>query len=96
MNQVVIAQDQKSVNIGAGNRWGNVYGPLDDQNLAMVGGRVSSVGAAGLLTGGTLNAIDSDTHAYIHKAAYPIFPAVMASPVTTSTVTKWSSEMERS
>ncbi|KAF1961658.1 FAD-binding domain-containing protein [Byssothecium circinans] len=52
MNHVNLSDDRKSVSIGPGNRWGNVYGILDEQNLAMIGGRVSSVGAAGLLTGG--------------------------------------------
>jgi FAD/FMN-containing dehydrogenase len=52
MNQVVVSDDQKIVQIGAGNRWGNVYPTLDDLGLTMIGGRVSGVGAGGLITGG--------------------------------------------
>jgi hypothetical protein len=52
MNEVVIASDKSRVTVGAGNRWGNVFPLLDDQNLAMVGGRVNPVGVAGLVTGG--------------------------------------------
>ncbi|KAF2864779.1 hypothetical protein BDV95DRAFT_632739 [Massariosphaeria phaeospora] len=55
MNQVTVAGDQKTVSIGAGNRWGNVYGTLDKLDLAMVGGRVTPVGAGGLLTGGGIS-----------------------------------------
>ena len=54
MNSVTIASDQQSAVLGAGNRFGNAYTPLSEQNLAMVGGRLTSVGAAGLLTGGKL------------------------------------------
>lgn len=52
LNQVTVSSDQKTVSVGPGNRWGKVYGVLDDLNLAMVGGRLSQVGVAGLLTGG--------------------------------------------
>ncbi|PVI05025.1 FAD-binding domain-containing protein [Periconia macrospinosa] len=52
MNSVAIASDQQSAVLGAGNRFGNAYKPLSEQDLAMVGGRLTSVGAAGLLTGG--------------------------------------------
>ena len=47
-----LSSNRKTVSIGAGNRWGNIYRVLEEQDLVMVGGRVSSVGAAGLLTGG--------------------------------------------
>lgn len=53
MNSVTVSGDQKTVSFGPGNRWGNIYGVLDDLDVAMVGGRVSPVGSAGLLTGGT-------------------------------------------
>ncbi|PSN74047.1 FAD-binding domain-containing protein [Corynespora cassiicola Philippines] len=52
MNSVTVSNDQSYVSIGPGNRWGNVYGPLDELDLAMVGGRVTPVGTAGLITGG--------------------------------------------
>jgi hypothetical protein len=54
MNNVAVSGDKKIVSIGSGNRWGNVYTKLDQQDLVMVGGRVTQVGVGGLLTGGTL------------------------------------------
>ena len=52
MNQVVVSSDLKKVGIGSGNRWGNIYPTLDNLNVAMVGGRLSPVGAGGLIIGG--------------------------------------------
>ncbi|KAL5419943.1 hypothetical protein PMIN03_000161 [Paraphaeosphaeria minitans] len=52
LNQVTVSSDQKTVSVGPGNRWGNVYNTLDALNVAMVGGRLSQVGVAGLVTGG--------------------------------------------
>lgn len=52
MNQVEVSEDQKIVSIGPGNRWGNIYPTLDEMGVAMVGGRASGVGTAGLITGG--------------------------------------------
>ncbi|KAF2198776.1 FAD-binding domain-containing protein [Delitschia confertaspora ATCC 74209] len=52
MNDVVIDAGNKAITFGPGNRWGNIFPKLDDQDLAMVGGRVSTVGTAGLITGG--------------------------------------------
>ncbi|OAF99199.1 oxidoreductase FAD-binding protein [Paraphaeosphaeria sporulosa] len=52
LNQVTVSSDQKTVSVGPGNRWGNVYSTLDALNVAMVGGRLSQVGVAGLVTGG--------------------------------------------
>jgi FAD/FMN-containing dehydrogenase len=42
----------KIASLGAGERLGSVYEKLGAQGLAVVGGRVSSVGVAGLITGG--------------------------------------------
>ena len=53
LNQVIVSSDQKIVSLGPGNRWGNVYPRLDSLGLAMVGGRVPTVGVGGLVTGGT-------------------------------------------
>jgi hypothetical protein len=38
--------------IGAGLIWDDVYAALDQQNVAVLGGRVTGVGVAGFLTGG--------------------------------------------
>ncbi|KAF2196370.1 FAD-binding domain-containing protein [Delitschia confertaspora ATCC 74209] len=42
----------KAITFGPGDRWGRIFGTLDELSLAMVGGRVSTVGTAGLITGG--------------------------------------------
>lgn len=59
LNQVEVATDKKTVNIGPGNRWVNIYPKLDDLDLIMVGGRVSPVGVGGLVTGGMCISISS-------------------------------------
>lgn len=55
LNQITVASNRKSVDIGPGNRWGNVYSQLDAQGLATSGGRVAIVGAGGLITGGGIS-----------------------------------------
>lgn len=50
--QVDVSTDRKKTSIGPGNRWGDIYSKLDAQGLAIPGGRVASVGAGGLITGG--------------------------------------------
>lgn len=52
LNEVTVSSNKKTVRIGPGNRWGDVYLKLDALNLATSGGRVSIVGAGGLITGG--------------------------------------------
>jgi FAD/FMN-containing dehydrogenase len=52
LNGVNIAEDEKSVKIGAGLRWLDVYTALERENLTVVGGRVSDVGVGGLTLGG--------------------------------------------
>ena len=52
LSGVTLSEDEKSVFIGAGERWRNVYQTLDKKKLATVGGRVSKVGVAGLILGG--------------------------------------------
>ncbi|KAI0601066.1 FAD-binding domain-containing protein [Biscogniauxia sp. FL1348] len=55
MVQVVPSADQKTVTIGPGNTWFDVYSTLEAYNLTMVGGRVASVGVGGLLLGGGIS-----------------------------------------
>ncbi|KAH7115121.1 oxidoreductase FAD-binding protein [Dendryphion nanum] len=52
MKQVTVSSDGKLVSIGPGNRWIDIYPKLDELNLAMIGGRASGVGSAGLILGG--------------------------------------------
>ncbi|XP_014560919.1 hypothetical protein COCVIDRAFT_22907 [Bipolaris victoriae FI3] len=54
-DKVVLAEDKKSVGIGAGCRWIDVYAALERDGLAVVGGRNSAVGVAGLTLGGGLS-----------------------------------------
>ncbi|KAL8858221.1 MAG: hypothetical protein Q9178_005233 [Gyalolechia marmorata] len=50
--QVDVSPDRKTTSIGPGNRWADIYLKLDAQGLAIPGGRVATVGAGGLITGG--------------------------------------------
>lgn len=53
--QVVLSKDKKTVEIGMGLTWLDVYKALDEHGLAVTGGRVPSVGVPGLLLGGGLS-----------------------------------------
>jgi FAD/FMN-containing dehydrogenase len=53
MNKVTVSKDRKSVQVGAGAVWLDVYRAVEAEDLLVVGGRVADVGVGGLLTGGT-------------------------------------------
>ncbi|KAG9188967.1 hypothetical protein G6011_05835 [Alternaria panax] len=53
--QVVPAENGRSVLIGAGCKWIDVYSCLEKQGLAVAGGRNSAVGVSGLTLGGGLS-----------------------------------------
>lgn len=55
LNSIEVANDGTTVRIGAGNVWGDIYTTLEQQGLAVVGGRVADVGIGGLTLGGELN-----------------------------------------
>jgi FAD/FMN-containing dehydrogenase len=55
LNQITVSEDKSTVSIGPGNRWINVSEALDPQGLAVVGGRVASVGVSGLTLGGGIS-----------------------------------------
>ncbi|KAF2663237.1 FAD-binding domain-containing protein [Microthyrium microscopicum] len=55
LNQIDIAADKKIAKIGPGNRWGAVFEAVEKEGMAVAGGRMSSVGVGGLLTGGGLS-----------------------------------------
>jgi len=42
----------QTVDLGAGLLWGDVYSGLQSHNITVIGGRVSTVGVAGLILGG--------------------------------------------
>ena len=52
INAVTVSKDNTVASVGAGAVWGNVYQKMDSLGLAVVGGRGSSIGVGGLLTGG--------------------------------------------
>ena len=52
LNDVEIAKDRKSVKVGGGGKWFDVYSKLDPHGLTVLGGRVSIVGVGGFLLGG--------------------------------------------
>ncbi|KAI1104938.1 FAD-binding domain-containing protein [Jackrogersella minutella] len=52
---VVPSADRKSVAIGPGNTWADVYTALESFNLTMAGGRSAKVGVSGLLLGGGIS-----------------------------------------
>jgi FAD/FMN-containing dehydrogenase len=47
-----ISDDRKSVVVGPGHTWGQVYKYLEQYNVAVAGGRLAPVGVPGLLLGG--------------------------------------------
>lgn len=55
LNQVKVSPDRKTVDVGPGNRWLDVYDTLEKQGLIVVGGRASIVGVGGLTTGGGIS-----------------------------------------
>ncbi|KAI0173413.1 FAD-binding domain-containing protein [Hypoxylon sp. FL1284] len=55
LNSVVLSGDKKTVKVGPGNRWQDVYEALVPQGLIVVGGRVGPVGVGGLTLGGGLS-----------------------------------------
>jgi FAD/FMN-containing dehydrogenase len=51
INEVAVSQNKTVASVGAGAIWGDVYRKMDSLGLAVVGGRGSSIGVGGLLTG---------------------------------------------
>jgi len=52
LNTIEIADDEKSVKVGSGNRWEKIFAPLSEKGLHAVGGRDPGIGAGGYLLGG--------------------------------------------
>ncbi|KAH8655080.1 hypothetical protein BGZ60DRAFT_472959 [Tricladium varicosporioides] len=55
LNVVKLSRDGTTVAVGPGNRWEDVYTPLDPMNLTVVGGRSRTVGVGGLLLSGGMS-----------------------------------------
>lgn len=49
LNQLKLSSDKKTLAVGPGNRWLDVYSFLTPHNLAVVGGRVSSSTGLGMI-----------------------------------------------
>jgi hypothetical protein len=58
--QCVLSEDKKTVDVGLGLRWLDVYKALDPYDVAVTGGRVPPVGVSGLLLGGGLSFQNSE------------------------------------
>lgn len=52
MNKTTYVPDGQIAQIQAGSRWREVYGALEPYGVTVGGGRTSTVGVAGFLTGG--------------------------------------------
>jgi FAD/FMN-containing dehydrogenase len=52
MNDIVIHEDSKTVEIGAGLTWLDVYRFLTPKGINVVGGRLAKIGVAGFMLGG--------------------------------------------
>jgi FAD/FMN-containing dehydrogenase len=55
LNSIKLSSDKKSVTIGAGSRWADVYRSLEAEHLTVIGGRVATVGVGGVILGGKLS-----------------------------------------
>ena len=54
LNEIHVSRDRTLTRVGAGNHWIDVYSKLEEQHLAVIGGRVAGIGVGGLTLGGTL------------------------------------------
>ena len=52
IDKVSVNAEGNVTSVGAGSVWGDVYRAMDAKKLTVVGGRGSSIGVGGLLTGG--------------------------------------------
>ncbi|KAM0262156.1 hypothetical protein ACHAQJ_001899 [Trichoderma viride] len=60
LKDIRVSEDRKSVSVGGGCRFGEVYSKLETYGLGCVGGRVSSVGVGGLTMGGGISFFSSE------------------------------------
>ncbi|KAE8374065.1 hypothetical protein BDV26DRAFT_296330 [Aspergillus bertholletiae] len=55
LNQLKLSEDKSTVALGPGLKWLDVYGGLDEHQVTVTGGRVTTVGVSGLLLGGGIS-----------------------------------------
>lgn len=77
LSQVEVTDDHKTVNVGPGNRWVDVYKGLEPYGLTVVGGRLGVVGVPGLLLGGGVSFFGNEYGwASANIASYTVCPVV--------------------
>ncbi|KAF1847782.1 FAD-binding domain-containing protein [Cucurbitaria berberidis CBS 394.84] len=59
MSKIALSADKKIASFQPGHTWFDIYTALEAENLAVVGGRVSSVGVGGLTLGGGISYFSS-------------------------------------
>ena len=52
LDHINVADDRRTVTLGPGNRWLNVYAATESFGITVVGGRTANVGVGGFLLGG--------------------------------------------
>lgn len=55
LNEISLNEDKSVASVGPGNNWGQVYKALEPHGVSVIGGRLSSIGVGGLLTGGGIS-----------------------------------------
>ncbi|OSS47427.1 hypothetical protein B5807_07492 [Epicoccum nigrum] len=55
LNKVSVSSDKKTVDVGPGNRWVDVYTAIEQHGVGVAGGRMAPVGVPGLILGGGIN-----------------------------------------
>lgn len=55
MKDIILSNDRKIASVEPGNTWFDVYHQLEPENLAVIGGRVASIGIGGLTLGGGIS-----------------------------------------
>lgn len=55
MNGVEVSEDRKTVKIGAGALWSEVYEVVEKEGSLVVGGRGANIGVGGFILGGRVD-----------------------------------------
>ncbi|KAF2460944.1 putative oxidoreductase [Lineolata rhizophorae] len=55
LSQIEVTRDRQVASLGAGLKWGPVYRELEKMGLTVAGGRVSTIGVAGVALGGGMS-----------------------------------------
>lgn len=72
---VLLKDDDATVSIGAGERWGEVYSLLQDKGLAVTGSRASTGGIGGLCLSGKHSAYTFPLSTILLKPSQVVFPS---------------------